>query len=70
MYERYVIEDAKYHMNVALKILEEGLADPEKYYAETKDHYQKLVKLIPFLYMLNNHGGECTEPPRPEYPKN
>ena len=49
-YERYVIEEARHHMEKARKILEEGLLDPEKYYKESKDDYEKLVKIIPFLY--------------------
>ena len=49
-YERYVIEEARHYMEKARKILEEGLLDPEKYYKESKDDYEKLVKIIPVSY--------------------
>jgi hypothetical protein len=60
-YERYVIEEARHYMEKARKILEEGLLDPEKYYKESKDDYEKLVKIIPFLYLMN----QGSSPPLP-----
>ena len=58
-YEHYVIEEADFHLQRAKEILEEGMLDPEKYYRESRQHYEHCVKCVPFLYLMSQRGPQA-----------
>jgi len=60
-YTQFVLNEAKYHMDIARELLTEGIKDPEKHYRETKKFHATLAKLFPFMVLLQSY-----EPPLPD----
>jgi hypothetical protein len=65
-YEKFCVEEAEYHLQRAREILTEGLRNPKKYHDESKEFYGMLVKLLPFMVLLQHnesphHDSETEE---------
>lgn len=51
VYHDFCIQDAQYHLDKAKSILEEGLKDPQQYYADSYDHAKVLYNSLPFIIL-------------------
>ena len=51
-YEKFCVDEAQYHLDRARELLSEGLKNPKKYYDEGQEFYQMLVKMFPFIILL------------------
>tara|TARA_B100001996_G_scaffold382898_1_gene376194 strand:+ start:3403 stop:3747 length:345 start_codon:yes stop_codon:yes gene_type:complete len=57
-YERFCVNEAQYHINRANELLTDGLNNPKKYYEEGQEFYQIMVKMFPFIILLQ----QCNAP--------
>lgn len=64
-YEKFCIEEAKFYMNKAHRILHEEMKNPKKYYDETFDTYRHLTRVFPYIlasrYILPQQSDSETE---------
>ena len=51
-YEKFCIDEAQHHLDRARDLLTEGLKNPKKYYDEGQEFYQMMVKMFPFIVLL------------------
>ena len=58
-YEKFCIEEAKFYMDKAQRILNEEMKDPKKYYEETFETYKHLARVFPYIIAMR-----YTLPPR------
>ena len=54
-YEKFCVDEANYHLQRAQELLTEGLRNPKKYHDESKDFYRMLVKLLPFMVLIQHN---------------
>jgi|TARA_Y100000287_G_scaffold67146_1_gene52991 hypothetical protein len=51
-YEKFCIEEAKFYMDKAQRILNEEMKDPKKYYEETFETYKHLARVFPYIIAM------------------
>lgn len=54
-HEKFCVDEANYHLQRAQELLTEGLRNPKKYHDESKDFYRMLVKLLPFMVLIQHN---------------
>ena len=54
-YEKFCVDEANYHLQRAQELLTEGLRNPKKYHDESKQFYGMLVKLLPFMVLIQHN---------------
>ena len=54
-YEKFCVDEANYHLQRAQELLTEGIRNPKKYHDESKQFYGMLVKLLPFMVLIQHN---------------
>ena len=54
-YEKFCVDEANYHLQRAQELLTDGLRNPKKYHDESKQFYGMLVKLLPFMVLIQHN---------------
>lgn len=54
-HEKFCVDEANYHLQRAQELLTEGLRNPKKYHDESKQFYGMLVKLLPFMVLIQHN---------------
>ncbi len=54
-YEKFCVDEAKYHLDRANELLTEGLQNPKKYYDERRGFYAILAKMFPLMILMQQH---------------
>lgn len=60
-YEKFCVDEVKFHLDRAHEILTEGMRDPKKYHDESKEFYRVLAKLFPLMIIM-----QYSEPQPPD----
>lgn len=54
-HEKFCVDEANYHLQRAQELLTDGLRNPKKYHDESKQFYGMLVKLLPFMVLIQHN---------------
>jgi glutathionylspermidine synthase len=61
-YQQFCVDEADFHLQRARELLTEGLKEPKKYYDEAQEFYKTMIKLIPFMFLIQQRD----ELPQPD----
>jgi uncharacterized protein YfkK (UPF0435 family) len=60
-YYNFCLEEIKFYTEKINEIINKGLKDPKKYYEDSKSEWEKIYKMIPFMYLMNQHEDKIPE---------
>jgi len=52
-YYNFCLEEIKFYTEKINEIINEGLKDPKKYCENSKKEWEKIYKMIPIMYLMN-----------------
>jgi hypothetical protein len=64
-YYKFCLNEIRFHTEKINEIIEEGLADPKKYYLQSTSQWKIICQMIPYMYYLSKHN-ESLDPDSPK----